>query len=157
MIVGEHFSGRLSLNIEAWQEQAAQSVSANFDLRGKAEQGSLELTGPLGSLAASAQWNPQNVTVSTHQGTRQYADLEQMTRAVFGQTLPVAALFDWLHAQPWAGAPAATLEAPAQGFQQLGWQIDLSRYGVGILMAQRAAQPKLELRIKLDQQQNASP
>jgi outer membrane lipoprotein LolB len=61
----------------------------------------------------------------------------------------VAALFDWLRGRPWPESPSAPLPEPARGFAQLGWQIDLSRFDEGLLLARRNAEPVVQLRARL--------
>ena len=68
------------------------------------------------------------------------------------QALPVQALFDWLRGRPWPQAPSRA--ADGAGFQQLGWQVDLRRFGDQLIFAQRlnpnGSEPLATLRLKLD-------
>jgi len=143
--------GRLSLQVEAHADRPAQSLSAAFELRGNAESGELRLSTPLGTTLAAAAWAPGEATLSTPQGQTRYADLDALSFATFGETLPLRALPDWLKGQAWAGAaqPAVAL-APGPGFTQLGWHIDLARFGSGQVLAVRAGPPAVRLRAQLD-------
>ena len=64
-----------------------------------------------------------------------------------GESLPLAALPDWLAGRPWPGAPHTPGEA---GFVQLGWQVSLARRSEGWIEARRAAPPAVLVRVKLD-------
>jgi outer membrane biogenesis lipoprotein LolB len=61
--------------------------------------------------------------------------------------VPLQALFDWLQGQPSAQAPHA---ARGTGFEQLGWFVDVSALANGVLTAVRASEPKVTLRIRLE-------
>jgi outer membrane lipoprotein LolB len=144
-------SGRLSLLVEAHLGRPAQSVSAAFDLRGGAERGELRLSTPFGNTLAAASWGPDEARLVTPQGESQFADLDGLSRAVFGESLPLRALPDWLHGRPWPGAdePARPM-VPGPGFVQLGWSVDLARFDSGQLLAWRPGPPGVRLRAQLD-------
>jgi len=140
-------TGRLSVNIAATPAQTAQSVSAAFELRGDGDSGELRLNSPLGSRVASARWAPGQALLTTSEGETAYPDLEALSRKALGESLPLAALPDWLAGRPW---PGAAHQARDGGFDQLGWQIDLTRRADGFVQASRAAAPAVSLRVKLD-------
>lgn len=144
-------SGRLSLQVEAHLDRPAQSISAAFDLRGDAERGELRLSTPLGTTLAAASWGPAETRLVTPQGETRFADLDDLSRAVFGEALPLHALPDWLHGRPWpaAGEPPRPM-VPGPGFEQLGWSIDLARFDSGQLLAWRPGPPSVRLRAQLD-------
>jgi outer membrane lipoprotein LolB len=72
---------------------------------------------------------------------------------MLGETLPVAAWFDWLAGRPWpAAASMASTTSGAPGFRQLGWQVDLAGFGDGLVVARRDAAPAVTVRAKLDAQ-----
>ena len=119
----EVWSGRLALNVE---NQASQSFSAGFELKGSAEAGELSLFNPLGGIVAVLAWAPGSATLRSDGGTRQFPSVEALAEEATGQPLPVAALFDWL-----AGKPT-----PVQG-----WEPDVSQVEQGRLRARRTAPP----------------
>jgi outer membrane lipoprotein LolB len=142
-------SGRLSVQIDPRADAPAKIVAGAFDLRGSAERGDLQITSPLGTVIAQAQWRPGEVRLKSSEGERRFANLDALADEVFGEPLPLAALFDWLHGRPWAGAPSKALTSPAQGFEQMGWSVGLERFGEGLIVARRAAPPSVTVRAKL--------
>ena len=148
---GDAFSGRLSVRVEGTDGAAARSVSAAFDLQGRADAGTLSLATPLGSVLARARWSSGDVVLATPQGETRFADLDALTREALGEPLPLAALFDWLHGRPWpAAASSATVSPVEPGFAQLGWVVGLGRYGEGWVSARRERAPAVTVRVKLD-------
>ena len=78
---------------------------------------------------AAARWSPTAVTLTTPEGEHAYASLDELSRKALGETLPLAALPDWLSGRPWQQAPFMSLQTQAgatAGFEQLGWQISLA-------------------------------
>jgi outer membrane lipoprotein LolB len=145
---GESLSGRLSLRVESFGMQPARTLSAAFDLRGDPRVGALGLSSPLGSMLAQARWSPVEVVLVTPQGTRGFANLDELTREALGESVPIGAWFDWLRGRPWPDAPSAP--APT-GFSQLGWNVDLSRFVDGAVTATRETPaPAVTARIRLD-------
>jgi outer membrane lipoprotein LolB len=148
---GETLSGRLALRVEALGNEPARAFSAAFDLRGDAQAGTLGLATPLGTMLAEARWSPAEVVLVTPQGKRRFADLDALTREVLGESVPVEAWFDWLRGRPWTGAPSAPSPDVQQGFEQLGWRVDLGRFDEGSVLATRTSpQPTVVARIRLD-------
>jgi outer membrane lipoprotein LolB len=142
-------SGRLSVRVEAAGNEAARSFSAAFDLRGDARAGTLGLSTPLGSMLAQARWSPAEVTLTTPQGRRGFADLDSLTREVLGESVPVEAWFDWLQGRPWPAAPSVA--RADTGFEQLGWAVDLAQLSSGRVSASREQpRPQVTVRIQLD-------
>lgn len=144
----EALAGRLAVQVEAFNDSPARSFSAAFELQGTAERGSLQLTSPLGTVLARAQWLPGQARLQTSQGETLGASLDALSERMLGEPMPLAALIEWLHGRPWAGAPVQRLR---DGFEQLGWRIDLSRFGEGVLVAQRPQLPVIGVRARLDQ------
>lgn len=144
-------AGRMSVQVDATATEPAHNLTAAFELSGTPQRGRLDMNTPLGSTVARARWSPDAVVVDTPQGQSRHASLDDMTRAVLGEVLPVPALFDWLRGRPWRGAPStsASADEPA-GFSQLGWQVDLSHFDDARLVARRAAPPAVTVRVKLD-------
>ena len=147
---GDSFSGRMVLRVEADGATPARALSAAFDLRGNARAGALGLSTPLGSMLAQARWQPGEVVLATPQGTRRFDDLDGLTREVLGESVPIEAWFDWLHGRPWSSAPSTP--DGTTGFVQLGWAVDLIRFGDGAVSARRTEPPPfVTVRIQLDQ------
>lgn len=153
--VSESLSGRLSIRVEPFGSTAARAFSAAFDLRGDANDGVLGLSTPLGSMLARASWKPGAVLLVTPQEQRRFDDLDALTRELLGESVPVAAWFDWLHGRPWPAATstpaAASTIASTTGFEQLGWAVDISRLADGRVVAVRERPaPGVTVRIQLD-------
>lgn len=125
-------------------------MTAAFELSGRPDAGSLDLASPLGTVLGRARWEPGRVELITPQGRADYPSLDVLTREVLGESLPVAALFDWLKGQPWPGAPSVARAAPATGFEQLGWIVDLAEFDAAVLTAVRQTPPAVTVRLKLD-------
>ena len=148
---GEFLSGRLAVSVAAHEGTPARSENAAFELRGDAQAGQLNLSTPLGSVLAQARWAPGSVVLATPQGERHFADLDTLTQEVLGESVPVAALFDWLRGRPWSGAASVSVGAPAEaGFVQLGWSVGLARFDDGLVVARRERAPVVTIRAKLD-------
>ena len=147
---GADLSGRLALRVAAHDGAPAQSLTTQFELRGNAVAGELRLTTPLGSTAAEARWQPGRAELSSAEGTRSFAGLDALAQELVGQSLPLAALIDWLRGRPWPGAPSV---ARNDGFEQLGWRIDVSRFAEGWVLAARELAPALSVRARLDRPQ----
>lgn len=148
-------TGRFSLQLPPGSAGHNRSTTANFELLGTAGRGRLELSTPLGSLVARVHWQPGLAWLQTPDGDRTYEDVDGLTQELLGEPLPVQALFDWLQGRPWPQARQQAVPDGFQGFQQLGWQVDLRRFADGLLVAQRldprnAATPLATLRLKLD-------
>jgi outer membrane lipoprotein LolB len=127
-------SGRLALSVP---DQPAQSFSAAFELRGRADAGELTLFNPIGGTLALMQWQPGTAQLSIPgRAPQQFPSVEAMVEQATGAPIPLAALFDWL----------GGTNTPVPG-----WQADLSRLADGMLRAQRLAPPpQADLRVVLD-------
>jgi outer membrane lipoprotein LolB len=117
------WTGRLALTVE---QQASQSFSASFELKGAPEAGELTLFTPLGGTAAVLSWSPGTATMRSGNDVRQFASLEALAQEATGAPLPIAALFDWLAGKP---TPVA------------GWEADVTQVADGRLRARRTAPP----------------
>jgi outer membrane lipoprotein LolB len=106
---------------------------------------------PLGTRLASARWAPGVATLETPQGEQRYATLDDLSRQTLGEALPLAALPDWLKGQPWPGAAHSAKDG---GFEQLGWQVLLTKRSEGLVEVRRDAPPSVTVRVRLD---NAEP
>ena len=150
-IGSETLSGRLAVQVEAAEGAPARSVNAAFELQGNAGSGRLDLSTPLGSVMAQARWAPGRVVLATPQGETRFDDLDALTRAVLGESLPVAALFDWLRGRPWPGASSTASAPPAEpGFEQLGWTVSLAHFDEAWVAARRDRAPVVTVRARLD-------
>lgn len=129
----EFWSGRLALQVE---DQASQSFSALFELRGNPQNGGLVLISPLGNRLAQLDWRDGHAQLSTGtQDVRSSDSLDNLLQEVTGARIPVAALFEWLRGS----------QSPAPG-----WQADLSGLENGRLVARRfEPAPPATLRIAL--------
>lgn len=146
---GESFAGRLSVQVADGESTPGRSFSAAFDLRGSPSSGTLGLSTPLGSMIAEARWQSGSVVLVTPQGTRRFANLDALTREVLGESVPVEAFFDWLKGRPWSGA-ASVPHPSGRSFEQLGWNVDLTRFAAGGVGAGRRAPTPVVVRIQLD-------
>ena len=142
-------SGRLVVRVDASGGATARSENAAFELQGDAKAGRLDLATPLGTVVAQARWAPGSVMLVTPRGERRFADLDALTEEMLGESVPVAALFDWLRGRPWPGAASAA--TPDPGFTQLGWAVSLARFDEGWVVAKRDRAPAVTVRAKLDQ------
>lgn len=142
--------GRLAVKVAAFGDQPARSDNALFELRrnsADSEGGELRLSTALGNLMAVATWAPGVAELVTPQGRSRFESLAELSRRVVGEELPLQALPDWLQGRPW---PGAAHRAEAQGFEQLGWRIDLTRFGEGFLLATRELPPAVEIHVRLE-------
>jgi outer membrane lipoprotein LolB len=145
----DSLAGRLSVKVDATPTTEARNVNAAFELQGNAQQGKLDLSTPLGTILAQARWSPGQVVLASSQGETRFANLDALTREVLGESLPVAALFDWLRGRPWPGA-ASTPSTTEAGFAQLGWVVSLAKLDEGWVAAKRDQVPAVAVRVKLD-------
>jgi len=168
-LAGPVYSGRIAVRSDAAPPQAARSVSGQFELSGGPANGQLLLTSPIGTLVARARWKAADDAVASTRGaadieleadgrTSRYDNFDEMTRAALGESLPLAAMFDWLSGRPWPGSPAA-FDADRKAFEQLGWRVDRSRFDSDALIAadRPLPPPALHVRVKLDRGAAGSP
>lgn len=141
-------SGRLSVQVAAHAGQPARGMNAAFELEGDDQAGALRLSSAFGPQLADARWSPGQATLRTTEGERAYPDLASLARDALGEALPLQALPDWLRGRPWPGAAS---QPRADGFDQLGWALDLARWGEGFVTATRGAAPTVTLRARLAQ------
>jgi outer membrane lipoprotein LolB len=111
--------GRLAIKVTG---NAPQSLSADFELQGNANTGSLLLLSPLGTAVAQMEWAPGMAQLQQGGSTQQFASLNALVLQATGTELPIAALFDWLH--------GTATDAP-------GWRVDLQELPQGKLQAWR--------------------
>lgn len=140
-------AGRLAVSVAAHEGAPARNLTTQFELRGDAQAGELQLSTPLGSTAAQARWRPGSAELITAQSTRSFPNLDALAQELLGESLPLAALLEWLRGRPWPGAASQAREG---GFEQLGWRIDLSRVAEGWVLAGRERAPALSVRARLE-------
>ena len=140
-------SGRLSLRVGPSADRPLQDLSAAFELRGGGDSGELRLLSPLGTLLVAARWAPGSAFIRTPEGERGFDSLDDLSRQALGESLPLAALPDWLAGRPWPTRPHSAFPG---GFEQLGWSVQTERLAQGWIAAQRSAPPAVQLRVKLD-------
>lgn len=140
-------TGRLSLRVDATAQRPSQGLSASFELRGNGDAGELRLLSPLGTRVATAVWSSGRATLQTGDGERAFASLDELAVETLGESLPLAALPDWLAGRPW---PRQPFRAAADGFEQLGWQVSTAERLEGRVAARRESPPAVQLRVRLD-------
>jgi outer membrane lipoprotein LolB len=144
-------SGRLAVRVDSAEPGGtARSSSGSFELLGTPATGELRLSTALGTTVAVARWRTGEVSLQADGQTRRYDDLEQLTRELIGEALPVEALFDWLRGRPWPGSASEPLPDGRAGFLQLGWQVSLTQASEGLIVATRSAPPGVTVRAKVD-------
>lgn len=148
---GAALSGRLAVRVDGSDGAAPRALNADFELQGGAQAGQLNLSTPLGNRLAQARWASGSVVLATPQGERRFPDLDALSTEVIGESLPIAALFDWLRGRPWPGAPSTPLPASADaGFTQLGWVVSLAGFAQQRVDATRERAPVVTVRARLD-------
>lgn len=147
-------SGRLNLRVRRPSDGATDGGSLLFEFEGHADRGTLLLQTAIGTTIARARWSPEGAEVVTAQGRRTGQRLDDVATLLLGQSLPLAALLQWMQAKPWPQAPSQPLE---DGFEQLGWRISLAAWHERVVTARRA--PSVErpddheivVRVRLDE------
>ena len=131
----EEWAGRISLQVAS---EPAQSFSASFELKGRAEIGELTLISPLGNVLAILRWSPGQALLDRgSQDVQRFASVDELMERATGAAIPLTALFAWLQG---TNATAS------------GWVADLTRHGEGRISARRnQPAPEANLRVVLDQ------
>lgn len=133
-----NWHGRMAVQVRLASDSpvaAPQSFSASFELSGDSETGQLTLFTPFGSTAVRVHWQPGFAEIATPGRTRRTDNLSALLQEVVGTDLPLSALFAWLQGQ----------DVPADG-----WQVDLSQWPQGKIMAQKQSEPQAQLRLILE-------
>lgn len=125
-----YWQGRLALKVHSTPVQA---FSADFELQGNAQAGTLSFFTPLGSTAARLQWDADSAQLQTTGEPQRFESLDALTLYTTGAILPVASLFAWLIG-----------DAPPTP----NWQADLRELAQGRLTAQRLA-PEVPVDLKI--------
>ena len=131
--------------------------SAQFDLHGSAERGWMSLSSPLGSTLAQAHWEPGDVTLRTANGdTRHFSDLQTMSQAMLGESVPLQDMLAWMQGHPSPDHPSTPLPGPGESgagprsFEQSGWQVDLDAFRDGRVVATRQTPYPVRIVVMLD-------
>lgn len=129
-----YWQGRLALTVHSTPVQA---FSANFELQGNDQTGSLVLSTVLGSTLARIEWTDTTATLISGNDARAFESLPVLLRQTVGTDLPVASLFAWLQ-----GQATATPD----------WDADFTQLDQGRLNARRTTLvDPAELKIILEQ------
>lgn len=113
-----------------------QQFSASFELLGNTEIGQLTLISPIGTTLAQASWAPGHAELRQGNLLQTFIDMNEMTTALNGSPLPLAAMFSWLRGHP--------LEVD-------GWVAQLDQLNTGRIYASRThPEPVTEIRIILN-------
>jgi outer membrane lipoprotein LolB len=91
------WSGRLLLKTDS---QPPSQFSALFELSGSPQSGRLSLSSPLGVTLASVTWQPGVAELRSAGERKNYASLDDLSEAMTGIPVPVAALFSWFDGEP---------------------------------------------------------
>lgn len=130
----QQFSGRLSLRVHQPRTGATDGGTVLFDFMGSPDAGTLVLQTVIGTAVATAKWSPQGAEIVTPRGRHTGERLDDVARVLLGQPLPLAAILQWVRAEPW---PLAPHETRATGFEQLGWSISLEAWHERVVTAHR--------------------
>lgn len=141
----EQYSGRLSLRVHQPDTGATDGGTLLFEFEGHSDEGALTLQTVIGTAVAEVRWNPQGAEVVTPRGRRAGQTLDEVATALLGQALPLAAILQWVRAEPW---PLAPHQRHTQGFDQLGWSVSLEAWHERVVTARRPA--NLDRRNDLD-------
>ena len=131
----DEWAGRISLHVAS---DPAQSFSASFELKGRAENGELTLISPLGTVLGVLRWSPGKALLDRgNQDIQRFASIDELMERAIGAPLPLSALFGWLQGNNTTAS---------------GWVADLTRHGEGRFSARRTLPaPEANLRVVLDQ------
>ena len=150
-LAGDLISGRISIRVDASDHADSRVMNTAFELEGNARFGRLNLSTPFGTVLAQVSWSPGQALLVTPEERTPYADLDALTAQLLGESVPVAALFDWLRGRPWPDAASQPdLEAAGPGFRQLGWEVSLANFTDALVSARRERAPVVTVRAKLD-------
>lgn len=156
----QQFSGRLSLRVHQPRTGATDGGTLLFEFNGTADEGTLQLQTVIGTAVATARWTPQGAEILTPQGKRTGTTLDEVATTLLGQELPLAAILQWVRAEPWSRAPHEQL---SDGFEQLGWSISLAGWHERMITARRSARPDrpndldITVRARLDEPTPGAP
>lgn len=122
--------GRLALKIYT---DPIETFSADFELTGNPQTGTLTFSTALGVTAAQLEWGAQGAKLRARGEVRDFESLDDLTQYAVGSKLPIGSLFAWLQGE---NALAA------------GWTVDLERVASGRLSARRLP-PEIPVDLKM--------
>ncbi|HEX5356571.1 MAG TPA: lipoprotein insertase outer membrane protein LolB [Aquabacterium sp.] len=144
--------GQMSIKLAAFADQAAKGLSLGFFFSGNTDAGQLDLMTLMGSQIAQVNWQPGEAWLTNDKGRQRYDNLEALSLAALGESLPLRSLIQWMQGQPDLDLPS--LPGPqANTFTQEGWLIDTNELPEKKLHARReasATQRAVQLKIYLD-------
>ncbi|RTL33362.1 MAG: outer membrane lipoprotein LolB [Burkholderiales bacterium] len=144
--------GQMSIKLAAFADQPAKGLSLGFFFSGNNDKGQLDLMTLMGSQMAQVNWEPGQAWLTTDKGRQRYDDLDTLSAAALGETLPLRQLVHWMQGHPDPDLPSLPGEQP-ESFTQQGWMIDTHELGSKKLQARRdgtPAQRGVQLKIYLD-------
>lgn len=144
--------GQMSIKLAAFADQPAKGLSLGFFFSGNKDKGQLDLMTLMGSQMAQVSWEPGQAWLTTDKGRQRYEDLDTLSAAALGETLPLRQLVHWMQGHPDPDLPSLPGEQP-ESFTQQGWMIDTHELGSKKLQARRdgtPAQRGVQLKIYLD-------
>lgn len=144
--------GQMSIKLAAFADQSAKGLSLGFFFSGNTDTGQLDLMTLMGSQVAQVNWQPGEAWLTNDKGRQRYDNLEALSLAALGESLPLRSLIQWMQGQPDLDLPS--LPGPqANTFIQAGWLIDTNELPEKKLHARReasATQRAVQLKIYLD-------
>lgn len=136
------WEGRMSIKLEAHDGREPEGLSMAFHLQLQGDAGQLSLMTPLGTQMAEIRWDAEQAVLRNSDGEQRYPTLDELSAALLGESLPLAVLPHWLDGQADPRLPSAPTP-DAEGFEQLGWHIDLRGQPRDLIVARRPASPTL--------------
>lgn len=144
--------GQMSIKLSAHAGQAAKGLSLGFFFSGNTDVGQLDLMTLMGSQIAQVNWQSGEAWLTNDKGRQRFSDLESLSEATLGESLPLRSLIQWMQGQPDMDLPSLPGPQP-HTFLQEGWLIDTSELPDKKLHATRIASPTqrgVQLKIYLD-------
>jgi outer membrane lipoprotein LolB len=127
-----HWQGRLAVKVFG---KPVQAFSADFELQGSPEQGTLILTSPLGTTLAHMQWAAGSAVLIAQGKEQRFNSIQELAQKAMGADLPITSLFAWLEGR----------NEPAEG-----WEADLQELPQGRIQARHIEEVQAELKIVLE-------
>lgn len=124
--------GRFAVNLQP-VAQAPYAAQGGFSWRDDGRTLQLDLTSPLGSILARIRVMPRRSILERADGQRDVAATpDALLAQVWGHSMPVAGLRDWIRGELSPGMPTRAVQRDDAGrliaFEQSDWQVRLSQY-----------------------------